>query len=71
MSERVIFTNSQGLSVELGNDGPFILTKIEGTGTANVNIQTQKSPFQDGETYIDNTLGAKKLIYRDNGSSRG
>jgi len=61
MSERVIFTNSQGLSVELGNEGPFILTKIEGTGAVNVDIQTQKSPYQDGVSYIGNTLEPRPL----------
>lgn len=61
MSEKLIFTNSQGLSVELGNEGPFILTKIEGTGAVTADIQTQKSPFQDGMTYIDNTLEPRLL----------
>lgn len=59
--EKITFINSKGQSVELGNDGPFILTKFEGTGAVNVNIQTQKSPFQDGETYIDNTLEPRSL----------
>lgn len=54
--EKAIFVNSRGQSVILGDNAPFILTKIEGTGAANVNIQTQKAPFQDGETYIDNML---------------
>lgn len=59
--EKVIFINSKGQSVELGNDGPFILTKIEGTGAVNVNIQSQKSPFQDGETYLGNTLEPRSI----------
>lgn len=54
--EKITFINSRGQSVQLGNEAPFVLTKIEGTGAVNVNIQSQKSPFQDGETYLDNTL---------------
>lgn len=59
--ERVTFINSRGQSIQLGNDAPFILTKIEGTGAVTADIQTQKSPFQDGETYIDNTLESRPL----------
>lgn len=59
--ERVIFINSRGQSIQLGNDAPFIMTKIEGTGAVNVDIQTQKSPFQDGETYIDSLLEPRSL----------
>lgn len=59
--EKLIFTNSRGFSVELGDESPFILTKIEGLGAVNAAIQTQKSPFQDGETYIDNLLEPRSI----------
>jgi len=59
--EKITFINSKGQSVELGNDGPFILTKIEGTGAVNVNIQSQKSPYQDGESYLGNTLEPRSI----------
>ena len=59
--EKITFINSKGQSIQLGNDGPFILTKIEGTGAVNVDIQTQKSPYQDGESYIGNTLEPRPL----------
>ena len=59
--EKVRFINSKGQSIQLGNDGPYILTKIEGTGAVNANIQTQKSPFQDGESYLGNTLEPRLL----------
>ena len=58
---KLIFTNSRGFSVELGDESPFILTKIEGLGAVNAAIQTQKSPFQDGETYIDNLLEPRSI----------
>lgn len=59
--EKITFINSKGQSVELGNDGPYILTKVEGTGAVNVNIQSQKSPYQDGETYLGNTLEPRSI----------
>lgn len=58
---KVTFINSQGLSVELGAERPFILTRIEGTGAVTAEIQAQKSPYQDGVTYIDNTLEPRPL----------
>lgn len=59
--EKVTFINSQGFSVELGGEKPFILTKIEGTGAVNATLQTEKSYSQDGVTYIDNTLEPRSL----------
>lgn len=59
--EKVTFINSKGQSIQLGNDAPFILTKIEGTGAVSTNIHTQKSPYQDGETYISNDLEPRSL----------
>ncbi|MCQ4921565.1 phage tail family protein [Tissierella carlieri] len=71
--EKVIFINSKGQSIQLGNDGPYVLTKIEGTGAVNANIQSQKSPYQDGVTYLGNTLEARSIpieimILGENGS---
>jgi hypothetical protein len=59
--KNIIYTNSRGQSINLGNENPFILTKIEGTGAVNINIKTQKSPFQDGVSYLGNTLAARPL----------
>lgn len=59
--EKVTFINSKGQSIQLGNDGPFILTKIEGTGAVNVDIQSQKSPYQDGVSYLGNTLDPRTI----------
>lgn len=59
--ERVTFTNSRGESIQLGNDSPFILTKIEGTGAVNIDMQTQKSPYQDGVSYRGNTLEPRPI----------
>ncbi|WP_409229105.1 phage tail family protein [Gudongella sp. SC589] len=59
--ERITFINSKGQSIELGNDGPFVLTKIEGTGAVNIDIQSSKSPYQDGISYHGNTLEPRPL----------
>lgn len=69
--EKITFINSVGQSVELGNDGPFILTKIEGMGAVNTNIHSSKSPSQDGETYVNNDLDIRNpsieiMILADN-----
>ena len=59
--EKVTFINSRGQSVQLGNDAPFILTKIEGTGAVNIDMQSQKSPYQDGVSYLGNTLDPRPI----------
>ncbi|MBS4536803.1 phage tail family protein [Clostridium sp. D2Q-14] len=59
--EKITFINSQGLSVELGEESPFILTKIEGTGAVKTNIHTHMSPCQDGVTYTSNNLEPRSL----------
>lgn len=46
MGEVVVFSNLP----------PFILSKIEGLGDVEADIQSQKSPYQDGETHIDTLL---------------
>jgi len=59
--ETMTFTNSKGQSVALGNDAPFVLVKTEGTGEVRTDIQSQKSPQQDGVSYLDNTLEPRVL----------
>ncbi|MED1642263.1 phage tail family protein [Brevibacillus agri] len=56
---KLTFTNSRGESVTLGNSRPFLVTKMEGTGP--VTIQSQKSPYQDGTTYIDTLLEPRRI----------
>lgn len=54
--QRVTFTNSKGESIVLGYQEPFFLNKIEGLGDVEANIQSQKSPGQDGSTPTGTTL---------------
>lgn len=58
--EKVTFTNSRGESVEFG-DSPFYLQSIEGLGEVSANIQTQKSPYLDGSTYLDALLDEREI----------
>lgn len=58
---KLTFVNSRGKEIILGNSAPFLVTKLEGLGAVQVSIQMQKSPYQDGVTYIDNTLEPRQL----------
>lgn len=59
--ERITFINSNGDSVSLGRAAPFFLKELEGTGGVTADIQTQKAPYQDGETYIDTLLEPRAI----------
>ncbi|MFS1513058.1 phage tail family protein [Chengkuizengella sp. SCS-71B] len=63
MSEKMIFTNGRGDSIELGQQSPYLLQMIEGLGGNEVEIQTQKAPFQDGSSYIDSLLDERELNF--------
>ena len=61
MTPKFIFTNSKGQSVEFTNDAPLFMKTYHGTGGSPVDIQTQKSPYQDGETLIDTVLEMRPI----------
>lgn len=48
----ILYTNPLNQSIELSIK-PFLIEKLDGIGMPDVNMQTQKSPFQDGATIID------------------
>ncbi|MBO8164704.1 MAG: phage tail family protein [Brevibacillus sp.] len=56
---KLTFTSNRGESVTLGNSAPFLVTKLGGTGPAT--IQSQKSPHQDGVTYLDTLMEPRQL----------
>lgn len=58
--EKVIFTNSRGESIEFG-DSPFYLQTVEGLGDVSANIQSQKSPYIDGSTFLDAILDEREI----------
>ena len=57
--ENLIIKNTKGEQIILGNQAPFYLEKID--EALGVDIESQKSPKQDGSTYIDNTLGIRAI----------
>ena len=61
INEKLIYENSKGQSIQLGNEKPFILVNIAGTGNAEVDVQMQKAPFQDGMTYIDSLMEPREI----------
>jgi hypothetical protein len=59
--QKITFTNATGKSVMLSHNNPYLITAIDGTGAIDVDVQMQKSPFQDGRTYVDNTLDTREI----------
>ncbi|MEO7904645.1 MAG: phage tail family protein [Candidatus Saccharimonadales bacterium] len=54
--QKITYTNDRGESVVLTHRAPFILSKIDGLGDVDADMQLQKAPYQDGSTYIDSLL---------------
>lgn len=54
--QKIVFTNANGQSITLESAKPYLLLSITGTGAAETDVQMQKAPFQDGQTYIDTLL---------------
>lgn len=59
--QKIIFTNSRWQSITLGNSRPFILTKIENTGSPQTTILSSKAPGQDGKSYHGSLLEERIL----------
>ncbi|MCY6372469.1 phage tail family protein [Clostridium ganghwense] len=59
--EKIIFTNLRGQSIVLKNSGPFIIEKIEGTGSSQTTVLTSKAPSQDGRSYHGTLLEERVL----------
>ena len=55
----VVITNTNGESITLGNQAPIFLEAIDGVGSIPVELENQKSPNQDGLTYITNTFSSR------------
>ncbi|WP_337034748.1 distal tail protein Dit [Paenibacillus illinoisensis] len=60
--ETVTFTNSRGESLYLGTSKPFYLKKITGTGGVPGNLQSTKSPYQDGSSFVDIQLAERPIV---------
>lgn len=59
--QKITYTNSRGDSIVLSHRAPFLLSKIDGLGDVEANVQMQKSPFQDGSTHVDTLLEPRYL----------
>ena len=59
--QKITYTNSRGDSIVLSHRAPFLLSKIDGLGDVDANVQMQKSPFQDGSTHVDTLLEPRFL----------
>ncbi len=49
------YTNDRGDSILFGSDA-YKVIELEGFGEVDADVQTQKSPYQDGSTHIDSVL---------------
>lgn len=58
---KFIYTNERGQSVTLGNSAPFVVTKVDGLGSPQNEIHSQKSPYQDGVTVVGSALAERAL----------
>jgi hypothetical protein len=59
--EKVTITNKHGESITLGNAAPYYLEILDGVGEVSISIESQKSPYQDGSTYIDEFMSAYRV----------
>ncbi|OMC86933.1 hypothetical protein BK128_09725 [Viridibacillus sp. FSL H7-0596] len=58
--ETITFTNSRGETVKFGGP-PFYLQSVTGLGDVTAQIQSQKSPFQDGSAFLDAVLDDRDI----------
>lgn len=58
---QLTYKSADGKSITFGRSKPFMLLDITDTDLPEAEIYMQKSPFQDGQTYIDNTLSERAI----------
>lgn len=56
------YVNSNNESIELGNAAPFLVLTVDGLGSPQNEIYTQKSPYQDGVTATHSSLGPRNIV---------
>ena len=56
------YVNSNNKSIELGNTAPFLIITVDGLGSPQNEIYTQKSPYQDGVTVTGSSLGSRNIV---------
>ena len=60
--QKVRYINPKGESVYFDIKPPFVLQTIQGVGEVGVNIQSQKSPYQDGSTFTNVKLEQRDIF---------
>src|SRR5690625_949385 len=64
MQSRLLkFTNARGESISFRDGSSFIVSQIDGLGDVSADIQRQRSPFQDGSSYIDSVLSERFINF--------
>lgn len=58
---KLTYTNERGQSLTFGDSAPLLVTKIDGLGSPANEIQIQKSPYQDGSSYLGSTLVERNI----------
>jgi hypothetical protein len=58
---QIQYTNPNGGSVLLGTGTSYGITKHEGLDAPDLDLQTQKAPFQDGDTWIDKRFNPRQV----------
>lgn len=61
MSEKITFVNANGKSIIMDKTPPLMLQFFGGAGGNPVDVQTQKSAFQDGSNYLTSVLNERFL----------
>ena len=56
------YINSNNKSIEFGNAAPFLITTVDGLGSPQNEMTTQKSPYQDGVTVTGSSLGPRNIV---------
>ena len=58
----ISYTNPNGGSVSLGTGTVYGITKHDGFDSPDLDLQTQKAPFQDGDTLIDQLFKPRLVV---------
>jgi len=56
------YVNSDNKSIKLGNTAPFLILTVDGLGSPQNEVYTQKSPYQDGVTATHSSLGPRNIV---------
>jgi hypothetical protein len=59
-TRRIVYTNALGDSIEFGTRA-YPIQSVEGLGMPGVDLQSQKAPMQDGQTYIDSLFNSREI----------